>query len=67
MPHVFDDEGASFLVLLNQAGQHSLWPAFADPPPGWTVVTGPAPRTTCLAYVEHHWTDLRPEGSGIPR
>jgi MbtH protein len=68
MPHAFDDGAASFLVLLNQMGQYSLWPAFAvPPPPGWTVVNGPSSRTTCLAYVEHRWTDLRPEGSGIPR
>ncbi|ROO60557.1 MbtH protein [Micromonospora sp. Llam0] len=67
MPHAFDDEGASFLALANQMGQYSLWPAFAVPPPGWAVVNGPSSRTDCLAYVEHQWTDLRPEGSGIPR
>ncbi|MFC8848107.1 MULTISPECIES: MbtH family protein [unclassified Micromonospora] len=67
MPHAFDDEDASFLVLLNHARQYSLWPAYADPPTSWTVAAGPAPHAECLAYVEQHWTDLRPEGSGAPR
>ena len=26
----FDDENGSFLVLVNDEEQHSLWPAFAD-------------------------------------
>lgn len=31
----FDDPDATFLVLVNDEGQHSLWPAFADVPDGW--------------------------------
>ena len=67
MPNAFDDEDASFVVLLNPARQYSLWPSFAALPTGWTAVAGPAPHAECLAYVEQHWTDLRPEGSGKPR
>jgi hypothetical protein len=29
-------------------------------PAGWTVVLADATRADCLAYVEEHWTDLRP-------
>ena len=56
----FDDENGEFLVVVNDEDQHSLWPAFADVPAGWRTVFGTAGRAECLAYVEEHWTDLRP-------
>ncbi|THA51681.1 MbtH family protein [Streptomyces sp. A1136] len=48
------------LVVVNDEGQHALWPAFARVPAGWTVVHGPADRPDCVAYVDAHWTDMRP-------
>lgn len=56
----FDDESGTFYVLINDEEQHSLWPTFADVPAGWTIVFGEAGRAECLAYVEQHWTDMRP-------
>lgn len=56
----FDDENSTFLVLVNDEQQHSLWPAFADVPAGWRVVFGEAGRDECLSFVEANWTDLRP-------
>ena len=44
----FDDDDGSFLVLVNDEEQHSLWPAFADVPAGWRVVYGEADRAACL-------------------
>jgi uncharacterized protein YbdZ (MbtH family) len=55
----FDDEAGTFLVVVNDEDQHSLWPAFADVPAGWRKVFGEASRAECLAYVEEHWTDIR--------
>ncbi len=60
MTNPFDDESAQFLVLMNEEGQHSLWPAFADVPDGWTVVFGEESRESCLAYIEEFWVDMRP-------
>ncbi|GAA3084009.1 MbtH family protein [Streptosporangium carneum] len=60
MTNPFEDADASYLVLVNAEGQHSLWPAFADVPGGWESVHGPASRADCLAYVEENWTDMRP-------
>lgn len=60
MTNPFDDEQGSFLVLVNDEDQHSLWPAFAEIPAGWHQVHGPDARAACLDYVETHWTDLRP-------
>jgi MbtH protein len=56
----FDDETANFLVLVNDEGQHSLWPVFAEVPDGWTVVFGPESRPSCLDYIEKSWVDMRP-------
>lgn len=57
----FDDEEGTFLVLVNDEGQHSLWPTFSDVPAGWDTVHGPTSRTDCLDYVEANWTDMRPK------
>ncbi|MFC8308323.1 MbtH family protein [Streptomyces olivaceus] len=56
----FDDPDATFQVLVNDEGQHSLWPAFAEAPDGWTVAHDEDSREACLAYIEENWTDLRP-------
>ncbi|TYC08040.1 MbtH family protein [Actinomadura syzygii] len=60
MTNPFDDADGIFLVLVNDEGQHSLWPSFADVPAGWTVSFGPAPRSECLDHVTANWSDLRP-------
>jgi MbtH protein len=62
MPNSFEDAGGTYLVLVNQENQHSLWPAFADVPVGWTTVHGPDERQACLAHIEANWTDMRPAG-----
>ncbi|MER8002521.1 MULTISPECIES: MbtH family protein [unclassified Streptomyces] len=56
----FDDPEGRFLVLVNDEGQHSLWPSFAEVPGGWTIVLDENTREACLDYIETHWTDLRP-------
>jgi MbtH protein len=60
MTNPFDDPAGRYLVLINDEEQHSLWPSFVEVPAGWTVVHGEDSRDACLAYVEKHWTDLRP-------
>jgi MbtH protein len=56
----FDDENLTFFVLVNDEGQHSLWPTAIDVPPGWSIVHDESSRQECLDYVDHHWTDMRP-------
>jgi MbtH protein len=60
MTNPFDDPDGSFLVLVNDEEQHSLWPSFAEVPAGWRTTFGPSSRDECLAHVEATWTDLRP-------
>lgn len=57
----FDDDKASFFVLVNDEEQHSLWPAFVDVPAGWRVVFGAADRAACLDNIEQNWPDIRPK------
>ncbi|WP_328472798.1 MbtH family protein [Streptomyces sp. NBC_00448] len=56
----FDEPDGEFLVLVNDEGQHSLWPASFDVPDGWRVGHDRAGRTGALAYIEENWTDMRP-------
>lgn len=60
MTNPFEDAEASYVVLTNEEGQHSLWPTFAGVPAGWNVVHGEDSRQACLDYVEENWTDMRP-------
>ena len=60
MINPFDDPEGRYLVLVNDEGQHSLWPSFADVPDGWQVVHGEADLQPSLDYIEEHWTDMRP-------
>lgn len=56
----FEDNDGVFHVLVNDEGQHSLWPSFSPVPPGWTPALSDVDRQTALDYVEREWTDLRP-------
>ncbi|HVQ95683.1 MAG TPA: MbtH family protein [Mycobacteriales bacterium] len=60
MTNPFEDADARYLVLTNDEDQHSLWPAFLDPPAGWRTAFGPADRAACVSYVDTTWTDMRP-------
>jgi MbtH protein len=56
----FEDEDGRYFALINDEGQHSLWPTFADIPEGWRVVHGEDTRKACLDYIDENWTDMRP-------
>jgi MbtH protein len=60
MANPFEDPDASYRVLVNDEGQHSLWPAAQPTPPGWTVAHDTDSRASCLEYIEQNWTDMRP-------
>ena len=56
----FDDDERQYVVLRNDEGQYSLWPADMKAPQGWEVTEASGLRKDCLAYVERVWTDMRP-------
>jgi MbtH protein len=64
MSNPFDDTNANFLVLVNEEGQHSLWPSFIDVPAGWEVALAATDRAACSAFIETRWHDLQPRVSG---
>ena len=60
MANPFEDENGTYIVLINDEGQHSLWPQSINVPDGWTTVHPSDSRQACLQYIETHWTDMRP-------
>ncbi len=61
MSNPFDDDDAgTFLALVNDEGQYSLWPTFVEVPAGWKVSLDATTRQECLAHITERWTDLRP-------
>jgi MbtH protein len=60
MTNPFDDENGVFHVLVNDEGQHSLWPSFKEVPQGWRIVHKSDSRAACLEYIEKNWKDMRP-------
>ncbi|MFJ8503110.1 MbtH family protein [Streptomyces avermitilis] len=58
----FEDDTASYVVLVNHEAQRSLWPSSLPVPAGWTASFGPDTRRAAVAHVESTWTDLRPRG-----
>ena len=57
----FEDENGVFHVLVNDQGQHSLWPSFVAVPQGWKIVHESGTREACLDYINKNWTDMRPK------
>jgi MbtH protein len=57
----FEDPDATYVVLVNDEGQHSLWPVLVDVPDGWRIIFGEAGRQECLDFVEGSWSDMRPK------
>ncbi|MFB8139933.1 MbtH family protein [Streptomyces parvus] len=57
----FEDPDGVYLVLINDEGQHSLWPSFAEVPEGWTVALQETDRQQALDYINTNWTDMRPK------
>jgi MbtH protein len=60
MTNPFDDEAGEFLVLINDEGQHSLWPTQFDVPAGWRKIGPQGTRQACMEWIDANWTDMRP-------
>ncbi|GHE34957.1 MbtH family protein [Streptomyces vinaceus] len=61
MSNPFENPEGTYLVLVNDEGQHSLWPDFAEIPDGWDVAKTADTRQACLDHIEQNWTDMRPK------
>ena len=61
MANPFEDENGVYHVLINDEGQHSLWPTFVEVPEGWTIILKSESRAACLEFINKNWTDMRPK------
>ena len=61
MANPFEDENGVYHVLVNDEGQHSLWPSFIAVPDGWRIVLRSDTRAACLEFINKNWTDMRPK------
>ncbi|MFG1889106.1 MbtH family protein [Micromonospora sp. NPDC049051] len=50
----------TYVVVVNDEEQYSIWFADREPPVGWTSVGVTGSRQECLEHVGRIWTDLRP-------
>ena len=62
----FEDPEGRYLVLVNDEGQHSLWPSFADVPAGWRAVFGEDTRDACLGTSRRTGPTCAPAASSRP-
>ncbi len=60
MAHILEDDSKTYTAVINDEEQHSIWPFDRPLPPGWTRVGPQGTREEALAYIEKHWTDMRP-------
>lgn len=53
-------DDSTFLVVVNDEEQYSLWAADREPPQGWHRTGFSGSREACLDHIESVWTDMRP-------
>lgn len=54
------DDTRTYVVVVNDEEQYSIWPEGRDLPLGWRTAEFSASRDECLAHIASVWTDMRP-------
>lgn len=62
MPTAEKKATRTFVVLVNDEQQYSIWPADRAVPLGWTAVGTPGPRDQCFAHIQRVWSNVTPLG-----
>ena len=60
MANPFESDDSTYIVLVNEEGQYSLWPERHHIPDGWTQTGPTGARKECLDWIDSNWTDMRP-------
>ncbi|MEM7254209.1 MAG: MbtH family protein [Pseudomonadota bacterium] len=55
-----EDDGLTYLVVINHEEQYSVWPEYREIPNGWKAVGKSGSKSECLTYIDEVWTDMRP-------
>lgn len=50
----------SYVVVVNDEEQYSIWADGRAIPAGWSATGFGGSREECLAHVDEVWTDMRP-------
>ena len=50
----------TYLVVINNEEQYSIWPDDMDLPGGWFGVGVRGSRDQCLDHISRVWSDMRP-------
>jgi MbtH protein len=50
----------TYIVVVNDEEQYSIWPAWRDLPKGWRDAGKRGVKDECLDHIKEHWTDMRP-------
>jgi MbtH protein len=54
------DTEQTFVVVVNDEEQYSIWPERRELPAGWRAINKTGSKQDCLNYIKEVWTDMRP-------
>ncbi|MCB9744990.1 MAG: MbtH family NRPS accessory protein [Alphaproteobacteria bacterium] len=60
MSEQYEDDGQTYLVVLNHEEQYSIWPEHRPVPAGWRAEGKRGSKPDCLQHIDAVWTDMRP-------
>ena len=55
-----DEPFDSYVVVVNDEDQYSIWPSSKPVPAGWSAVGDTRAREECLSDIQRTWVDMRP-------
>lgn len=56
-----DSDEATFLVVINDEEQYSIWLEEMDVPAGWQPTGMRGTKQECLRHIDEVWVDMRPK------
>jgi MbtH protein len=51
----------SYVVVVNDEEQYSVWAADREPPAGWHPEGTRGTRDECLSHIDNIWSDITPK------
>jgi MbtH protein len=55
-----DDDNRTYVVVVNEEEQYSIWPDGYPVPAGWQARDSRGTKRECLDFIDREWTDMRP-------
>ena len=59
------DDTGTYMAVVNDEGQYSIWPSNRELPMGWREAGKPGTQAEVLAWIKEVWTDQQPPSSRI--